>query len=471
MNRTNLLVLCNDLNYMDNEERQHLEILLQTHRRNLRLLERQAAQYGSLAVPVSIISQIEHEQAEISRLKRLLERDLSQLASEISAQQTENWSRKRTWLKLLHKHYPVWTIIVVVLVVAGAASFLVNNPSIWNPQSQTSSSAVQSESTMPARPATMIVPNPTAIAFVQSPVTLTMPEPSATPNPAPPATPSPTPSLTPIPFKERIAFVSGDLGNQDLYIINPDGRGQTLLARGMTSRSDPAWSPDGQYIALALDQGSTTNIYVRKADGTGSWRSLTNIPGRNHAPAWSPDGKHIAFRSDREEGWNIFIVDAADGNNLRLLSDRLKNAGYPSWSPDGKYIAFEADWDGDYDIYKMNLSSEEIIPLTDNEVDDGTPFWSPNGDYIAFVRQNNEGKFIWVMNSDGSGAYRISQSPEQLLPFQSRPTWSPDSQYIAFSSERDGNIDIYKIKANGGEGTETRVTSNVAADFSPAWSP
>ncbi|NJN67618.1 MAG: hypothetical protein HC884_13355 [Chloroflexaceae bacterium] len=47
--------------------------------------------------------------------------------------------------------------------------------------------------------------------------------------------------------------------------------------------------------------------------------------------------------------------------------------------------------------------------------------------------------------------------------------WSPDGQQLAFLSERDGNVDIYLMSANGTN--QRNLTNHPAYDGSPAWSP
>jgi TolB protein len=49
------------------------------------------------------------------------------------------------------------------------------------------------------------------------------------------------------------------------------------------------------------------------------------------------------------------------------------------------------------------------------------------------------------------------------------PAWSPDGSRIAFTSNRDGNLDIYVMAADG-SGVEN-VTRHSAVDTSPAWWP
>jgi TolB protein len=84
---------------------------------------------------------------------------------------------------------------------------------------------------------------------------------------------------------------------------------------------------------------------------------------------------------------------------------------------------------------------------------------------IAFASQRDGNLEIYVMNADGSGQTRLTNNPAN----ESKPAWSPDGSRIAFSSNRDGNAEIYVMNA-GGSG-QTRLTNNPALDVTPAWSP
>ena len=49
------------------------------------------------------------------------------------------------------------------------------------------------------------------------------------------------------------------------------------------------------------------------------------------------------------------------------------------------------------------------------------------------------------------------------------PSWSLDATHIAFASERDGNLEIYTIAADGTD--PVNLTNNPASDGTPSWSP
>src|SRR2546427_6971940 len=57
-----------------------------------------------------------------------------------------------------------------------------------------------------------------------------------------PLTQSQTPALK---ANGKIAFVSWRDGNNEIYVMNPDGSNQTNLTKNSASDYEPAWSPDG----------------------------------------------------------------------------------------------------------------------------------------------------------------------------------------------------------------------------------
>jgi len=83
--------------------------------------------------------------------------------------------------------------------------------------------------------------------------------------------------------------------------------------------NDTAPSGSGNRIAFMSDQDGNWEIYAVNIDGSGLKR-LTNNTVRDGLPTWSPDGKSIAFVSDRSGAWSIWVMNA-DGSNQRKLFD------------------------------------------------------------------------------------------------------------------------------------------------------
>ena len=90
---------------------------------------------------------------------------------------------------------------------------------------------------------------------------------------------------------------------------------------------------------------------------------------------------------------------------------------------------------------------------------------TPSG-RIAFESERDGNVEIYVMNADGTGLTNLTNNAAGDWI----PVWSPDGSQIAFASGRDGiSTEIYVMNADGT--SQTRLTSNSAGDWWPAWSP
>jgi dipeptidyl aminopeptidase/acylaminoacyl peptidase len=90
--------------------------------------------------------------------------------------------------------------------------------------------------------------------------------------------------------------------------------------------------------------------------------------------------------------------------------------------------------------------------------------WSPSRRKIAFVSDRDGNLEIYVMNADGSGQRRLTRDPG----VDGSPTWSPDGRRIAIGSRRHGNFDIYVWNAE--RRSQLRLTRNPGLDADPTWS-
>ncbi len=284
--------------------------------------------------------------------------------------------------------------------------------------------------------------------------------------PAPTAVPTTVPTAVPQ-THSRIVFDSYRDGNWEIYVMNPDGSGQTRLTDNPAYDREPSWSPDGRRIVFDSGRDGNGEIYVMNADGSDQIR-LTDNPAVDGSPSWSPDGHGIVFDSNRDENYNIYVMNA-DGSDQTRLTDNSARDFSPSWSPDGRRIAFASHRDGSRDIYVMNADGSGQTRLTDNSAWDGSPSWSPNGRRIVFTSNRDGNNEIYVMNTDGSGQTRLTDNPA----IDSSPSWSPDGCRIVFESNRDDpdpndRITIYNIYVMNV--CETRLTNNSGSNRVPSWS-
>ena len=293
------------------------------------------------------------------------------------------------------------------------------------------------------------------------------------------------------PDGRRIMFGSNRDGKSEIYVMDADGSDVTQLTHNDASDSSPRWSPDGRRIVFESFRDNDWEIYVMNADGSRQTR-LTDSPRHESAPNWSPDGRRIVFESYRDGKSEIYVMNA-DGSGVTRLTHNDEYDRLPRWSPDGRQIAFESV----EEIFVMNADGSGLVQLTDNDAREGSLRWSPvggssaaasvhpsptptaagtapqnplpglapGGGRIAFTSYRDGNNEIYVMNADGSGVTRLTESEGD----DRDPSWSPDGRRIAFSSDRDGNPEIYVMNADG-TGV-TRLTESGGANEAPSWSP
>lgn len=92
------------------------------------------------------------------------------------------------------------------------------------------------------------------------------------------------------------------------------------------------WSPDGSRLLFVGQQrGGQEDLFVVAPDGS-NLRQLTTHPASDLEPAWSPDGQHIVFVSTRDGNKELYTI-AADGTDLTRLTATPGNETEPSWKP------------------------------------------------------------------------------------------------------------------------------------------
>ena len=265
----------------------------------------------------------------------------------------------------------------------------------------------------------------------------------------------------------------------DIFVMPPIGLPQVQLTTARPDDAQSAWSPDGRRIAFKSRRNGNNELYVMNPDSRGQTRLTNSFTVSEGQPAWSPDGTRLLYRktpdnpiTQNADIWQIDVDPAAP--NARPVLERTGDERYPSYSPDGTKIVFRGDQDlidhsGDEELYVMNADGTDIVQLTHNDVFDSAPAFSPDGTKIAFESARDSGDplalDIYVMNADGTDVRRLTADPAH----DEGPIFSPDGTKIAFASLRSGQEDIWVMNADGSD--QRQLTDDPARDESPDWQP
>ena len=93
------------------------------------------------------------------------------------------------------------------------------------------------------------------------------------------------------------------------------------------------------------------------------------------------------------------------------------------------------------------------------------PAWSPDGSHIAFESNRNGNLEIYVMNADGSHQFRLTRHPDADYG----PSWTPDGSRILFSRFENGHSTMWSMKPDGTDIRPMRTGKNTG--FRPSMSP
>ena len=226
------------------------------------------------------------------------------------------------------------------------------------------------------------------------------------------------------PAGDRVAFVSDRSGNTELYVMRPDGTERVQLTHTAANEASPAWSPDGNWIAVSDDSAR-----LRLLAPDGSRDTLLGHSGR--APAWAPDARRLAVVDN-----NRIVIVGLDGSATALTETNggpanIVKAVPPAWSPDGAEIAYSYSWNGGTAGYfpQLRFVTPAGTRLT-KQIGGTAPSYAPDGSLLAWTTYADDycgnpcpagTTALFVAVPDGTR--RVSLAPA-LQPIAD-PRWRP----------------------------------------------
>jgi len=239
-------------------------------------------------------------------------------------------------------------------------------------------------------------------------------------------------------------------------------------------------------------------------------RHLKNIKqltfgGENAEAYFSPDGARLIFQSTREgHACDQIYTMKIDGSDLHRVSTGTGRTTCGYYYPGAKEILFASThkagadcppkpsyergyvwpiYDG-YDIYRANPDGSNLRQLTTTAGYDAEATIAPDG-LIAFTSVRDGDMEIYTMKADGSDVHRLTHSPGpdggpffswdgKRIAYRGRPL-APGTEltdYLALLKEhlwRPSKLELYVMDRDGAN--PRKITDIGAASFAPSWHP
>ncbi|MEL6148302.1 MAG: hypothetical protein AAFV33_11175 [Chloroflexota bacterium] len=300
------------------------------------------------------------------------------------------------------------------------------------------------------------------------------------------------------PFRTEfaIAFESNRSSFTNDIFLYENGRIRQLIETD-EHEGHLSWSPDGSQLlyegyrdpadlsASSFDARSNLDIWLYDIQLQAAL-ALTNHPANDFQPAWSPDGTYIAFISVRDApatgGADLYVLHVNTGTITRITPKSSIIAQF-AWSPDSHSLAFAGRptpvrTNPPFNIYLADVTTpgnpQVRVLLQHPDSSDLLPRFSPDGQYLTFLSDINSNQNITLVNIETSQQFNLLPAGYRM---QENAAWSPAGKLVAVSayggsSSTSSDIHIIDVTTlSGGSGTITDTITNPRNDRSPAWSP
>lgn len=266
-----------------------------------------------------------------------------------------------------------------------------------------------------------------------------------------------------------------DVTTTELYLADESGNSTRMLPTFTGAKWQVRWSGDGRRLAIAGNTlgatsnavGSTSDVWVLNADGTGLQRITTD--GASGFPNWLADGRLLYVSAPPQGGLQWFAVPASGGLPVPVTLRNGQPLYAPDWSRTGPRMAFNDQ----RTVFTADADGTGEHPVATGAL----PRWSPTGDRIAYLGLVNGIASLLVIPAAGipagSAATPTIAAPD-LTQFVGGFAWSQDGTRIAWIRRTATGVEAVVSPADGSRAPSPLVQRSsvvVAYDVDVDWRP
>jgi TolB protein len=269
-------------------------------------------------------------------------------------------------------------------------------------------------------------------------------------------------------FATRIAYVSVDgkppSQRYELFVADSDGANRKRVMSSPLPIMSPSWSPDGEWLAYVSFERRVSTVFVQHL------RSARKIAvsaraGINGSPAYSPDGKKLALTLSGSNGnLDVYLLDLGTQQVTRLTDDQSIDTEAVC-APDGGSIYFTSDRSGSPQVYKLTLgSTERPRRVTFTGSYNARPRVSPDGRQLALLTLA-EGSYRIAVQDLANGTVTVLSKGRQ----EESPSFAPNGAMLIFAGRERGQGVLQTVSVDGQ--IAARLDADAGEVREPVWGP
>lgn len=224
-----------------------------------------------------------------------------------------------------------------------------------------------------------------------------------------------------------------------------------------------ALSPDGKYVAYALNEGGKQGLWVRQVAVANSIRLVAPAETRYLGLTFSHDSVYVYYTASNSDGARALYRVPTLGGSVNKLKDNLDSP--IGFSPDGHHYAFVRNdfvLGQDSLLVSDELGNERQIAtrkFPEHFSTSSAPAWSPDGRMLACVLEGSDenGFFMKALEVDSaSGALKTLSSKRWIEIGQM--AWLPESNGLILTAKDENSSFLQLWRLSYPEGAAQGIT-------------